>query len=200
MAIGDITRMTATFQGLNGQIYQWVWHYSQATGGAISFSALATAAKAQLAASWAEIEDFISTGVVGDTLLVAYLNPITLEFDGRATIDISEIAGVGAADGFPSNVSPYVTFFTAVARSIGKKFLFGVLESAVANGALLPGLVAAMALFLATFDNTVTEGSNTWKPGNYRFSDNSFRGWTQTSGGVGAFSGSQYRRLPGRGI
>jgi hypothetical protein len=200
MAVNDVWKATASFTGPQGQTYQWVWHYIQTAGGAVLTTALIDAIEAMLVDAWGEIEDFVSTLVVGDTLDLAKYDPGSGEFDTVRTNDISALAGAGAADSAPSNVAPFVTFFTAVGRSRGKKFLFGILESALTNGQISVGLLAAMALFGAFFNNDVAQGANDFSPGNFNLAEELFRTWLSTELGVGIFSGSQYRRLPGRGV
>ena len=200
MAVNDIFKATASFTGPQGQTFQWVWHYIQTAGASILSQVLIDAIEAMLADAWAEIEDSVTTLVVGDTLDLAVYDSGAGEFNTIKTNDISALAGTGAADSSPANCAPFVTFFTSVGRSRGKKFLFGILEAALTNGQISAGLLVAAALFGAFFNNSVTQGSNTFAPGNFNLPTETFRQWNPTELGVGIFSGSQYRRLPGRGI
>ena len=199
MALNDVLRVTATFTGVQTQVYQWVWHYLLLTSASIGYTALADAIEVMLTAAWADISDDIDNGVSGSTLAVAKWNSSAMQFDTRKTNDISALAGASVAEGFPSNVAPYVTFFTALARSRGKKFIFGPSEAIANNGLIIAAFLADLATFAAEFDNDIVGGSNTIGPGNFNPTTELFTLWGQTDVGVGLFTGSQYRRLPGRG-
>ncbi len=199
MATNDIYRCVATWTGSLGQVFQWVWHYHQITAGTPDDSLLAAAIAANLALAWADIDNEVVDTVLGDQLEILLWDGVLNEFNGVGTADISALDGLSIADEFPSNVAPYVTFHTSKPKSRGKKFLFGIDEGAVDDGAPIAGMVVIMATFAAKFDAPITEGVIAFRPGNFNVLTETFLEWDQTTIGIGAFTGSQYRRLPGRG-
>lgn len=200
MALNDVFRLTASFSGPQGQLWQWVWHMRQDTAQTLSPTQLIDEVESNLALAWADIASHVTSTVLGDTLQLAAWDDIAKQFDTIRTNDISSLQGSALTEYFPGNVAPYCTFPTNLGRSIGKKFLFGIVEAAVTNGALGAGLLADIALFAAQFNNVLTAGLNDFSPGNFNLASEIFRQWSETEVGVGIFTGSQYRRLPGRGI
>jgi hypothetical protein len=168
-------------------------------GGSQDWDALADAVVAMLGSAFDEIDLMVENGYVGNTLEVLLHDSGADEFNGVAIKDISAIVGGADADAFPANVAPYVTFFTDIPKSRGKKFIFGWIETQLADGVVSAAGLAALALFGAIFNNTVTDGSSTLAPGNFNAELVRFLTWSASEIGIGAFSGSQYRRLPGRG-
>jgi len=200
MAIGDILRVTATFTGPQAQILQWVWHYILTDDSSYDGTGAAAGIIEMLDAAWAEIDQLVDASTAGDTLDIALWDSTANEFNGIGTGDISHLVGTAVNQGSPGNVAPYVTFPTALPKSRGKKFLFTTDKEAGSDGALSGTTIAAMASFAAIFNNQVELGLAVARPGNFNLPTEVFRQWLTTSVGVGAFSGSQYRRLPGRGL
>lgn len=199
MAINDVYRAVATFTLIDAQIAQWVWHYVQTLSGTPDHALLVAAVKTAFTAAFTDIDDHIDNGVIGNTLEMLLWDSVLNQFDGVASIDISAAVGLNVGDSLPQNVAPFVGFHTALPRSRGKKFIFGWAEGAQSDGQISALPLADLATFAAAFDNTVTAGGITFNPGNFNLPTEVFRQWTQTTISVGLFSGSQYRRLPGRG-
>lgn len=199
MSINDVYRSVATFTGRDAQVLQWVWHYVQTLTGLPSDSLLNTAIATNLTTAWLTVDQHVDDQVVGNNLELLKWDSVLNQFNGVASNDISALVGTSAVEAMPMNVAPYVTFFTALPRSRGKKFFFGVDEATVANGLLSAAFLTSIALFAAQFDATILEGAITFNPGNFNVPTEVFRQWTQATTGLGIFSGSQYRRLPGRG-
>lgn len=199
MAIDDIYRVTANFTGYNAQLINWVWHYKQVDVGSPPVNTILSNIVTALTTNWDDIKSFLVPEVDGDTCDLALWDAALNRFDTIATQDISALTGTAAADGLPLNSSPYVTFFTDIGRSRGKKKIFGVAETAVTRGALDVGILAALALFAAGFDDDVSAAGVIYRPGNFNRVTETFIEWDQATVGVGAFAGSQYSRLPGRG-
>ncbi len=199
MAINDVFRSVATFLGPELQTVQWVWHYRQATGGVSDHAALNVQIEITLAAAFDDVKAHIIDNMVGNTLELLLFDPVLNEFNGVDSMSISSIVGTSIDDGYPMNVSPFVTFHTALPKSRGKKFLFGFDEDSAKDGALTVAALADLATFAARFDFRPIEGVNTYNPGNFDPITEVFRDWTGLTVGVGLFTGSQYRRLPGRG-
>lgn len=200
MAIGDIVRVEAKFTGPQGQTWMWVWHYVVETAAAFLWGQILTAVTTALGSAWAEIATWIDSSVEGDSVNLLLWDSVNEEFNGVINGTISTLVGTSSAEGSPGNVAPYVTFFTSLPKSRGKKFFFGVSEAVANDGVVQSGPAGDFADFGNTLNDPVIGGGNTLTPGNFRPSSQLFFRWNNTTVGVGAFTGSQYRRLPGRGI
>lgn len=199
MAINDVYRSVATFTLIDAQVAQWVWHYIQTGVGAPNHATLNNQIETNLTAAFADIDNHIDNSVIGNTLELLLWDSVLNQFDGVASNDISAIVGLSGTDSLPQNVAPFVGFHTALPRSRGKKFIFGWAEAAQSDGQVSALPLADLATFAAAFDNTVTAVGITFNPGNFNLPTEVFRQWTQLTVSVGLFTGSQYRRLPGRG-
>lgn len=199
MAQDNIFRVTATFQSPWSDIAQWVWHYKQIDPGGTLTLQLINAILAILQAVWGHIDSQIDQDWSGQTLDLALWDDNLKQFDTIRSVGIASLVGGAAGDGEPGNVSPFITFFTNKARSKGKKKLFGLVDSLVTNGALDASLVASMLLAASDWASDVTYSSIVHRPGNFNRATETFTEWSDTDWSVGAFTGSQYSRLPGRG-
>ena len=200
MALDTIFRVTAQFITPESTIAQWVWHYRQSTVGASGNQAFLDAVELLLTDAWAEIEAQIINTVVGDTLELAVYSTVLKEFDTILSNDISALnGGVAGVDMLPHQESPVVTFFTTVGRSLGKKFLFGFVETMQAGSILTAPALVNMALFGDEFRQGITAAGNDYEAGNFNLLAELFRAWTSTIG-VNVLLGTQDRRRPGIGI
>jgi hypothetical protein len=199
MAQGDIFRVTANFSGPQGQLRQWVWHYIQESAGSPSLADVIDAVITILAAVWALIDAYIDTDSVGETLELALWDAGLQQFDTVIVDDIDTLVGDGDDLGSPGNVAPYITFFTSLARSRGKKFLFDIGRVNQVDGLLDGAMLANMILAGDQWNNAFNIDGVVFRPGNFNRPTEDFRSWQTNAVGVGAFTGSQYRRLPGRG-
>ncbi len=198
--VGDIFRVIATFAGIQSSLRQWVWHYRQQTGGSIDEAAFVVAIIDMLTDAWDNLAAHIVDHVTGVDLQIQLWDPVEEEFNTVETGDITALVGDSTSAGAPGNAAPFVTFPTNVGRSTGKKFLFDVLAANVGDGLCTAALLADMALYAANFNDTIIEGGNTFRPTNFTPATGANRLWLQTTVGVGLVSGSQYRRLLGRGL
>lgn len=200
MAIGDVTRITAQFSSTAGDIFQWVYHYVQTTGTAILPADIAIAAAAKLALCWAEIEGSVHTSVGGDTLEVAVFDSGSGSFDTVETIGIPTLLGTNSGSE-PVNFqdAPVVKFFTNVGRSIGKKFLFGLVKDAFTGQSPTAGVLAAMAAFALELNDDISPTGGTLAPGNFNVPTAVFREWSNTIE-ANLLTGTQDRRRRGIGL
>lgn len=200
MATNDVYRITAQFSSSSGDIFQWVWNYLQTSGGDEPPQDIADAVATVLTAVWALLDEHIHTSISGDTLEVAKSVGGSAPFDTVATADISSLVGATGLTG-PANFqdAPVLKFFTSVGRSIGKKFLFGIVTGSFVgqspSGALLADMILAGIAWAA---GPTVNGSN-FVPGNHNVKANTFRQFTGVLE-ANLLTGSQDRRRRGIGL
>lgn len=200
MGAGSIYKATATFTMPAGTIAQWVWHYIQAAGTDVAAQTIADAVRSNVGQAMNEIEDYVISTVVGDTLELAEWDDTLKEFNTVATSDLSGADGENVTDEMlPHQDAGVVKFFTSVGRSIGKKFIFGLVETAQNESTWIGAVVTAMAAFADAFNADIAAGGETFQPGNFNLIQELFRIWTD-SVEANAITGSQRRRRPGVGI
>lgn len=200
MAIDDVFKATATFTMPAGTIAQWVWHYLQTSSGEATAQAIADSIRSNVGQAMNEIEDHVIDTVIGDSLDLALYDPVLNEFNTVATSDLSGADGANAVDEMlPHQDAGVIKFFTAVGRSIGKKFIFGLVETAQSESTWIGAVVTAMAAFAAIFDAELEISGVDFVPGNFNLPLELFREWTGTVE-ANAITGSQRRRRPGIGV
>lgn len=200
MAQDDIFKATATFTMPGSTVAQWVWHYEQQDSGEVDPQDLADNVRSQVGQAMNEIEDYVIDTVVGDTLQIALWDTVLKQFDTLATSDLSGADGANAVDEMlPHQDAGVAKFFTAVGRSIGKKFIFGLVETAQSESVLIGAVVTAIAAFAAIFIAARSVDAINFFPGNFNITTEVFRVWTGTVE-ANALGGSQIRRRPGIGI
>lgn len=199
MALDDIYRVTANYESGGGDLRQWVWHYTQQDAGVTDIADLIAAIIVILQAIWDFLKSDIDSGTSGVTLDLAVRDPITGLFDTIGSGDITTMVGTALANATAGNVSPYCTMYTAKARSRGKKFMFDVEGTSVTDSVVAGALIANLLLAAAEWNNIITVNGIRYRPCNYNALKDEVNLWNPTPVGAGLFSGSQYRRLPGRG-
>lgn len=200
MAEGDIFKATATFVMPESTVAQWVWHYIQTNAGDEDPQDIADAIRSNVGQAMNEIEDWVIDTVVGDTLVLAVWDTVLKQFDTVASSDLSGADGGNAVDEMlPHMDSGLVKFFTTVGRSIGKKFIFGLVETAQSESIFIGAVVTAFAAFAAFFRLTQTINGTAFAPGNFNLPLELFREWTGTIE-ANANAAPQIRRRPGIGI
>lgn len=200
MAIDDVFKATATFTMPAGTIAQWVWHYIQVDVGDVTFQTLADDIRSNVGQAMNEIEDHVIDTVVGDTLELALYDFTLHQFDTVATSDLSGADGANAtSEMLPHQDAGVAKFFTALGRSIGKKFIFGLVETAQNESTLLGAVVTAIAAFATVFISDRQASGLTFEAGNFNLLLEIFRPYTGTVE-ANALGGSQIRRRPGIGI
>lgn len=199
MALNDVVRVTASYSGVGGNLRQFVWHYLQAVAGDPGWSDVLDAILAVLVNAWSNIDQHISDAVEGTVIDLALWDDVAEEWNTLATADASAMVGTNAGSAMPGNVSPYVTFYTQKARSRGKKFLFDVAETVEDDGLVSGAVILDMAAFAGILNNNVPVSGVTYSPCNYNYLTGEVNNWSNTVVGTSIFSGSQYKRLAGRG-
>lgn len=200
MALNDILRATITFTMPETTIAQWVWHYIQVTAGDPDFDQLATSISSAIGQAWNEIEDLIIDTVIGDILEVALWDGLLNQFDTLGVGSATNLDGANAVDEMlPHMDAALVKFFTSVGRSIGKKFVPGLVETAQSESILTAGALVDMAAFAARFEDAVVSQGMTFNAGNFNAPTETFREYTHVVE-ANALLAPQTRRRPGIGI
>lgn len=198
--IGDVWRVTAQWTSTAADVFQWVWHIRQATGADPSAEDIASAVVTQLETAWAEISDSVSSAISADTLEVALWDAVTEEWNTLWTEALtSALDGLNGTDPLPWQNAGVVKFFTSVGRSIGKKFIFGLVEAGTQSQTWSATLLTDMALFAAAFDAVLTVTGATFTPGNFNALAGTFRQWIGTVE-ANLLVGTQDRRQRGVGL
>lgn len=197
--IGDVIRITASFLSSTDELRQWVYHYVQTVGGTSVYLDLLTAVLDRLQTAWFLIDQTVELNTQGSTIALALYDSVLNQWDTLATLPSTGLVGTTLSTEAPGNVAPYVTFFTNIGRSSGHKKFFDNAENLFDGDVLVAGFITDLAAFAAVLDNALTESGNTWKPGNFTQATQTFTQWLGSSIGVGAVTGSEYRRLTGRG-
>jgi hypothetical protein len=116
-----------------------------------------------------------------------------------ADVGLSAV-GSGSETGttLPLQASGLVLFRTATKRSVGKKFIPGLMTAQTVDGqAFDTGTVTALATWAAGILSPVTPAGGTLRPGNYNKALDSFRPWISYLARPGVYT--QRRRRPGAG-
>lgn len=200
MATDDIFRVTFQWTQPTLDVAQLVFHYRQTTPGTIDpATALADLGTAFLV-GWDLLSDRVGIGVEGDQRSIALYDPVAEEFNTIGSLVMGAAfdgVGTGAIGGFQEAIC--IKFFTEVAKSIGKKFLFGLLRDQITTDVVETGAVAeALAAGLIWAQPVETDGI-TLVPGNWVRATGGFRDWTGDVS-VKLASSSQDSRRSGFGL
>lgn len=150
LADGDVLRVTVNFELGDGTQYQNVYHYIRDGTDPQGDPAHIVAVLASVNAMYLTLVSLVRNDVVeqlGFVDRVAY-NEITDQWEVVENIGTftPTWAPTGAGDGLPFQSSPYVVFKTERPKSVGKKFLFPIIESMQAQTILTgPAITAIVA-------------------------------------------------------
>lgn len=198
MSVNDRWRVTVDWDGPTADIAQSVWHYNQNVGALDYVDEFATELEAMLALMFAEIDDSIddSVGMIGYS--IAKYDAVLQQFD-TVLQDTLNIYGTSLSDMLPHQDNAVIKFFTSVGRSVGKKFIMGIVDALATNSTLTAATVTALGLAALEWAATLTSTNGGWRPGNFDAATNTFRPWTGTVE-ANILVGSQDRRRPGFGL
>jgi hypothetical protein len=167
---GSVLRVTAKMEGVNGQEIQNVFHLRANFAAPQESTAVANAIGGWLNTAFEGIRATISPSVTTKTFSVQIVvwnagKWQVVEDVGEFTWTMSNpFSGTGdlAADG----VAALLKFPTLHPRHIGRKFIYGLVEGAIANSSLHSTVVAGFAGMAADLlADAVIDGSNTLKNG-----------------------------------
>lgn len=197
--IGDKIRITAQWALAEGGVAQWVWHYQHTSGADQDNDDVLSSIEAQLRLAWDEIEAIVDNSTLGDTIELALFDAVLGQFDTVAELNMTNEDGTAVGEALPQGVAGIVKFFTAVGRSLGKKFVFGLFEGAQVDGLLTASAIIDLIAFALEFDDDVLSGAANLRPGNFNPVTGLFRAWSKAVG-VNDVVGYQRRRKPGVGL
>lgn len=148
---GDILRVTVNFELGDGTQYQNIYHYIRDGTDPLADPAHVTAILAAVNAMYLTLVTLVRNDVVEQ---LGYVDRIAYNEISDAWEVVENIgtftptwAPSGAGDGLPFQSSPYVIFKTERPKSVGKKFLFPIIESMQAQTILTGPAVTALVAY-----------------------------------------------------
>ncbi len=196
----DVLRVTCNFILQDGTQYQNVYHYLFDGVGVIADATIVTEFAAQMQTAYEALEDLIRNDILNDLSSVDLVDFVTDQWEvirnvGTFTLTI---LGTQAGDAIPNMSSAFVTLKTARPKSVGRKFLFPVVEAEQAQGILTPAAVTDIVAYTdAIIADIVVAVVNALQPGIVRTGINDVL--LYTVGVVTNVIGTQRRRRPGVG-
>lgn len=156
---GAVLRTTVNFTLGDGSQYQNVYHHQRIGPGLLLTDAQHVAALASWAETmYAELDDSVADDVVEGLSTVDRVEFVEGEWKVTEAIGTFTIAWVptGAANAaLPNQLSAFVSFKTARPKSVGRKFLFPMLEGGIVGGLLGGPEVAALVAWADDAVNNV---------------------------------------------
>lgn len=150
---GDVLRVTSNFELPDGTQYQNIYHYVRDGTDPFSDAAHIAAISAAQQAAYIELEPIINANITEQLSFVdrVEFNEILDEWRVVENIGTFTITWTpdGATDTVPYQSAPYVVFKTQRPKSVGKKFLFPVLETAQADTVLIGSAVTNITAYAA---------------------------------------------------
>lgn len=200
MAQSDVFQARAKFT-LPGEGYaEWVWHYRQGVGSGDAFDDLLALIVDMVEAAWLNIDEYLHDECEIFEISLALRDDVLDQWDTVAVETAINAAGSGGTGDMSSHFEAAVCkFFSDRTRSIGKKFVPGLLETAIGDGLILGAPAVALALFAADFAIQLDDGERLYDPGNYNVEKPQFSNWNQVVG-VNVLMSHQDRRKLGVGI
>lgn len=199
LSTGDIIKIVIAFTMPDNVVAQLVTHYIVKTGSDIAEGDTLDAIDTALATAWANIEDRIVDGVLGDTMKLSVWDAINEQFDEVASKSVTGFDGVSVAEMLPHGVAGVIRFFTAIGRRQGRKFIMGLTEGSQQDGDLEALAITDLSNFALAWDNNVTIDSTQIAMGVFNEVTGSLQQFINTVA-VNTVVGYQRRRKAGVGI
>lgn len=204
VTVGDVVRCVAEWDMPDGTIAQIVYHLRGKTGGIATDATMLAAARDALQAAWLNIDQEVSTAVLG-SLLECFVWDFALnQFDGIGSIPFGALDGTNVGEMLPHGAAALVKMFTVSARRQARKYVPGLVETTQDEGTIGGASLTQLALFAADIDDDVTAGALILEFGTFNVEPLSalFETFSEASGAVQAESVMAYqrRRRPGTGI
>lgn len=199
---GDVLRVTANFELGDGTQYQNVYHYVRDGDDPFSDEFHVNVIKADLQAAYINLEVYVKSDVTAQLSFVDRVEFNEIVDEWRVVENIGTFTIVWSPDGttdvLPFQSSPYVVFKTQRPKSVGKKFLFPLIETAQAATILVGGAVTAIVAYAAQVLGDIELGGDaTLGPAIVRTGVQAVLPLLVAV--VGDLLGSQKRRRPGVG-
>ena len=200
LVLDNIYRVTLTFNTPDLSLAQNVFHYKVTIPDAtVTPLQILGAIQAQLVLGFSSTAYAVSDQVSGSLIELAILDPLLGTFTGIASLPAAGFDGTNISDALPNGVAVLLKFFTAAARSQGRKYLVGFTENWLINNVVIPGLVPDLLGQLIIWAAAVVVGVGEVQPGDFSVNTNDTTPWSG-GGVVGLISAYQRRRKPGVGL
>ena len=159
VTVGDVVRCVAEWDMPDGTIAQIVYHLRGKTGGIATDATMLAAARDALQAAWLNIDQEVSTAVLG-SLLECFVWDFALnQFDGIGSIPFGALDGTNVGEMLPHGAAALVKMFTVSARRQARKYVPGLVETTQDEGTIGGASLTQLALFAADIDDDVTAGA-----------------------------------------
>lgn len=199
---GDILRVSTNFELSDGSQYQNIYHVIRDGTDPFSDAAHIDAIRGKMDLAYADLDDIVEDTITPQLSFVdrVEFNEIVDEWRvveniGTFTVDFQP---TGIDETLPYQTSPYVVFKTGRPKSVGKKFLFPLMENQQADTILGGAAVTAITAYAARILTGITVGGDvTLTFGIVRTGIQTFLNFLVAV--VTDVLGSQKRRRPGVG-
>lgn len=167
---GDILRISTNFELGDGSQYQNIYHVIRDGTDPIADSVHISNIRIRLDVAYATIDDLVEDTITPQLSFVDRVEFNEIVDEWRVVENIGtftlEFAPTGVDETLPYQSSPYVIFKTDRPKSVGKKFLFPLMENQQSDTVLIGGAVTAIAAYGAAIlagielggDGTLTFG------------------------------------------
>jgi hypothetical protein len=192
---GDVLRVTAKMSSEADQDLQNVYYWRGSGVGISTDAQFATACRTELDNAYGYFDDQLADGVSFDSIEI---------FNITQDVPVGEYtwptlsAGGSASDVLPEQTALLVTFSTAAARSVGKKFLGGWTEgNNDSDGTIASSLLTLILSYISTILSGFAAGDLDFEAGHWSVINETFVPWL--AGLVDDVWATQRRRRPGVG-
>lgn len=161
---GDVLRVTCNFELGDGTQYQNVYHWVRDGTDPYSDAAHITAIQTKVVAAYATLQTIVKNDIVEQLCFVDRVeyNEITDQWEVVENIGTftPTFNPAGVDDALPYQSSPYVVFKTQRPKSVGKKFLFPLMESQQDSTLMVGGAVTAIVAYGASILASINLGGD----------------------------------------
>lgn len=161
---GDVLRVTANFELGDGTQYQNIYHYVRDGTDPFSDEDHIAGIKASLQAAYITLEVYVASDVTAQLGFVDRVEFNEIVDEWRVVENIGTFTLVWSPDAtgdvLPFQSSPYVVFKTQRPKSVGKKFLFPLAETAQDATILVGGAVTAIVAYAAQVITAIQLGGD----------------------------------------
>jgi len=197
---GDVLRITVNFLLPDGTQYQNIYHMIAQFVASFGNSTVTSEIETWVETVYATVITMVNSGTaeqVSSVDKVAWSGTEWAVTENVGTF-VPAFAPTGAGDICPNQISPFVVFKTERPRSVGRKFMFPVMEVDQNQGILVSSAITLLVAFAASVMTDITMAPlSTLIPGIPRTTVNSFL--TFLLAVVTDIVGTQRRRRPGVG-
>lgn len=197
---GDVLRITVNFLLPDGTQFQNVYHMIAQFVASFGDTTITDEIEAWVEGVYAAIITMVNSGTTEQVSSVDKIAWTGSEWEVTANVGtfVPEFVPTGAGDITPNQISPFVVFKTERPRSVGRKFLFPVMETDQNQGILVGGAITLLVAYAAEVMTDITMAPlSTLIPGIPRTAVNTFL--TFLLAVVTDIVGTQRRRRPGVG-